>query len=180
MDISKHRCIRKKLRKRLRRGSGQAAVELALAIPVLMLALFGVFQLARVFYVYHTLHKALRGGAGLLARSANVNYCDAADPALTDARNFIVYGNLQGSGNPVVRGLTPDAILVFPERASGGVLTGCLCAEADSCDTSTGGRAPDFVTVSLGSGFPLPITFPLVASSTLNLSVSVRMPVTSQ
>ena len=76
----------------------------------------GAVQVGRVFFTYHTLQKALRGGAGLIARSVNVNYCDIADPSLADARNFIVYGNLQGQGAPVVQGLTPDLIQILPER----------------------------------------------------------------
>lgn len=159
---------------------GQAAAELAFMIPLLLMMLFGTFQLARVFYVYHTLQKAMRGGAGLLARSGNINYCDAADPAILDAKNFIVYGNLQGTGEAVVRGLTPDLIQIFPERVAAGTsaVSECLCGEEDSCDLSAGGRAPDYVTLSLGSGFPLELPFPGSAFSTINLRVSVRMPVT--
>jgi hypothetical protein len=143
--------------------------------------LFGVVEIGRVFYVYHTLQKALRGGAGLLARTTNVQYCDAADLSLADARNFIVYGNLQGQGTPVVQGLTPDMIQIFPERRvpdSVG-LTQCLCSEdADSCDAASGGRAPDFIVINLGDGFPLAVPFPFVNIGTMNLRVSVRMPVT--
>jgi len=36
-------------------------VELAIQIPLLMVLLFGAVEIGRVFYVYHTLQKALRG-----------------------------------------------------------------------------------------------------------------------
>ena len=164
------------------RGSGgQAATELAFLIPLLMLILFGAFQVARVFYLYHTLQKALRGGAGLLARSASVNYCDASDAALTDARNFMVYGNLQGLGTPVVQGLTPEMIQILPERTGpdSTAVTECLCTEeAESCNVTSGGRAPDFVIVNFGSGFPVEVPFPYMSLGSINLQVSVRMPVT--
>ncbi len=162
------------------RERGQAAAELVFSIPVLLMLLFAAFQLARVFYVYHTLEKALRGGAGMLARASSVNYCDSADPALLDARNFIVYGNLQGTGSPVVAGLTPDLVQIFPERAVAGstVVTECLCGEEESCDTAAGGHPPDYITINLGSGFPLEVPFPTVSFTTINLRVSVRMPVT--
>src|SRR5262245_6266040 len=116
---------------------GQAVAELAFQIPLMMLLLFGAFHVARVFYVYHTLQKSLRGGAGLLARSVNVGYCDSGDPALVDARNFMVYGNLQGQGTPVVEGLTPDMIQILPERGLAGstTVTECLCTEeTNSCN----------------------------------------------
>jgi len=163
---------------------GQAVIELAIQIPLMLVILFGFVQIARVYYIYHMLESALRGGAAMLARSANVNYCDAADPALAEARNFIVYGNLQGEGNPIVPGLTSDMILIWPERSGGAeagptTVGGCSCAqEANGCDLLLGGRAPDFVTVNLGGGFPLPVPFPFVNIDTISLRVSVRMPVT--
>jgi hypothetical protein len=168
-------CIRRKSQR------GQAIAELAFQIPLLIALMFGGVEIARVFYVYHTLQKALRGGAGLLARSANVNYCDLNDLTLMDARNFIVYGNLQGQGSPVMPGLTPDLIQILPERGMAGTtaVTPCACTQdAQSCDISSGGSAPDFVVVNLGSGFPLSIPFPFVTVGAINLKVSVRMPVT--
>jgi TadE-like protein len=156
-------------------------VELVVQIPLIIVILFGTVEVARVFYVYHTLQKSLRGGAALLARSSNILYCDSNDLTLMDARNFMVYGNLQGQGAPVVQGLTPDLIQILPERGVTGTtgVVSCFCTEdADSCDTASGGRAPDFIVVNLGSGFPLPIPFPFVDLGTINLRVSVRMPVT--
>ncbi len=165
----------------LKRQRGQAVVELAFQIPLMLALLFGGVQLGRVFYVYHTLQKALRAGAGLLARSVNVDYCNTADPLLTDARNFIVYGNLQGEGAPVVPGLTPDLIQILPERQAPGTtgVTECPCTEdGESCQLSSVGRAPDFVVVNFGNGFPMTVQFPFVNFGTINLRVSVRMPVT--
>ena len=146
-----------------------------------MAIMFGMVEIGRMFYVYHSLQKAVRGGAGLLARASNVAYCDVNDLTIQDVRNFIVYGNLQGLGTPVVQGLTTDMIQVLPERNSAGStdVTGCICdADAESCDTSSGGRAPDFVVVNLRDGFPLAVPFPFMNIGTINLRVSVRMPVT--
>jgi hypothetical protein len=149
----------------------------------MMLLLFGAVQLARVFYVYHGLQKAVRGGAVLLARSRNVDYCTAGDLALQDARNFIVYGNLQGQGQPIVQGLTPDLIQVFPERVQPGSTGVMACACNDdpqdpaNCNIAAGARGPDFVVINFGSGFPLAIPFAFMNVSSVNLRVSVRMPV---
>ncbi len=168
-------------KKRRHNQKGQAVTELAFQIPIMLMLLFGGVQLGRVFFTYHSLQKAVRGGAGLIARSGNVNYCDIADPTVTDVRNFIVYGNLQGQGTPVVPGLTPDMIQILPERsqADPASLTTCLCTEdAGGCDLSQAGRAPDYIVVNLGGGFPLAVTFPFVNLGTINLKVSVRMPVT--
>ena len=154
---------------------------MALQIPILLLLLFGGVQIGRTFFVYHALQKAIRGGAGLIARSGSVNYCDILDPTLADVRNFIVYGNLQGQGTPVVQGLTADMIQILPERSMTETpgLVACPCMEdTESCNIAEGGRAPDYVVVNLGSGFPMSVPFPFVSLGTLNLKVSVRMPVT--
>jgi hypothetical protein len=100
---------------------------------------------------------------------------------VSDARNFIVFGNLQGAGTSVVQGLTPDMIQVLPERAvaDSAAVTQCLCTEdTASCDIAAGGHSPDFVVVNLGDGFPVPVPFPYVNLGAINLKVSVRMPVT--
>ena len=159
-------------------------MELVFQIPLMLMLLFGGVQIGRVFYTYHMLQTAIRGGAGLLSRSLNVDYC-AADfsfaDARADARNFIVYGNIQGAGNPVIPGLTPDMIQILPERQPAGTtnLNQCVCgADVDSCDLTSGGRAPDFVTVNLLSGYPLAIPFPFINLGSVTLHVSVRMPVT--
>ena len=164
---------------------GQALLELAFQIPVMLLLLFGGVQVGRIFYTYHTLQKALRGGAGMLARSSNVAYCDPNEMLLADARNFIVYGRLEGGGSPVVSGLTPDLIQIVPERqiVDSTSVTTCTCGggsepDPESCEPAPDGRPPDFVVVHLGSGFPLSVPVPFVNFPTINLRVSVRMPVT--
>jgi hypothetical protein len=160
---------------------GQTAIELAFQIPILIIILAGGIQLARVFYTYHTLEKALRGGAGLLARTSNVNYCDASDTAITGAKNFVIYGNLQGIGTPIVPNLG-DFLQVQAERqdSTSTTVNTCPCgsADADDCDISVGGRPPDFIVVHLGTGYPLQFPFAYLTLTTLNLKVSVRMPVT--
>ena len=167
---------------RWKRSRGQAAVEMAFLVPLLMLLLFGVFQIARIFYLYHTLQKAVRGGAGLLARTSGVNYCDIGDPNVLAVENFIVFGNLQGVGAPLLQGLTPELIQVFPERIQSGstAVSACLCtSDPDSCDIIQGGRAPDFVTINFGpAGFPVVVSFPYMNFGTVPLKPSVRMPVT--
>lgn len=165
-----------------RRERGQAAVELALLLPILVMLLFGVVQLARVYYVYHTLQKAVRAGAGFLAHQSNVNFCDDQNDMFLDARNFIVYGNLEGSGTPVVNGLTPEMIQILPERADAdsSTIAACPCTDdGASCDITTSGHAPDYVVVNLGAtGFPVDVRFPFVNLGSIPLHVSVRMAVT--
>ena len=164
---------------RLRQSrSGQAAVETALVLPLAVILLFGAFQIGRVFFLYNTLQKSLRGGIQYVLRSQGVNFCDPNDPVLIDAKNFIVFGNLQGTGTPVVTGLAPDMIQFLPERSdiSSATVADCACTGDGSCDITNSGAPPDYVTVNLGSGFPVSVTFPLVNLGTFNLRVSIRQP----
>jgi hypothetical protein len=141
-----------------------------------------------VLYTYHVLETAIRGGAGLLAHASNVNYCDGGDTTITNAKNFVAYGNIQGTGIPIVTNTACDAsclqslIQVLGERLdpNSGIVNTCPCGtqSADDCDISAGGRAPDFVVVNLGSGYPMQFPFAFLSLATPNLKVSVRMPVT--
>lgn len=160
---------------------GQAVVEIAFLIPLAMILLFGIYQFGRVFFLYQTLQKAVRGGAGLIAKTSNVNFCDPSDLAFVDVRNFIVYGNLEGAGTPIVQGLTPDLIQISAERTIPGsaTVTDCICGQdTDSCDPTQGGRPPDFIVVNLGAGYQLDVQFPFVTLPPIPLKVSVRMAVT--
>ncbi len=142
-----------------------------------MIVVFGTFQVGRTFYIYHTLQKALRGGAQYVLRAQGVNFCDPNDPVLFDAKNVIVYGNLQGAGDPVVSGLTTDMIQFIAERGdpNSSVVTDCGCAD-NGCDLINGGRPPDYVTVNLGGGFPMNLAVPFLSFGTINLRVSLRQP----
>ena len=155
----------------------------------MILIIAGALQLARVYYTYHTLEAALRGGARLLSGATNVNYClGGSDPIITAAKNFTVYGNLQGGTTPVVQNPACDGpclqelIQVQGERLSSGIVQPCPCGTgtADDCDTSMGGRAPDFVVVNLGAGYPLQFPFAYLSLAPPALKVSVRMPVTGE
>ena len=120
----------------------------------------------------------------MIARSVNVNYCDASDPAVTQIGNFIVYGNIQGIGNPILPNLTPDMIQITPEREAtdgSAAITQCSCStvsDLSGCDISNGGGAPDFIVLNLGDGYPLQLLFPYINVATINLRPSVRMPLT--
>jgi Flp pilus assembly protein TadG len=64
--------------RRLRSGRGQAAVELALILPVLVLILYVVFQFGQVYLQYQEVSAATSEGA----RQAS-NMADVAEPGRT-------------------------------------------------------------------------------------------------
>jgi hypothetical protein len=159
-------------------SGGQTAIETAFLLPMLILLLGGVFELGRLMYIYNTLEKSLKSGVQYLQRTQGVDFCNVSDPALTDAANFIVYGNLQGTGDAVLPGLTPGMVSFYGERGdpNTSLIIECSCGGAGSCDTENGGLPPDYIVANLGAGYPLDMTFPMGVFGLVNLPVSVRLP----
>ncbi len=97
-----------------RRQRGIATVELAVSLPLLLLALTTMVEVGRVFYTYTTLTKAVETGSRYLAGITLIGTGRVQVTAqdIQDARNLIVFGNLTGNGDPVIIGLSPTAITV--------------------------------------------------------------------
>ena len=88
---------------------GTQLVELALVLPIL-LVLFGMTaEFGRFFYTYQTLAKATRTGARYLTIKTPTAENDER------AQNMVIYGNPEGTGEPVVTGLTRDMVRVARE-----------------------------------------------------------------
>src|SRR5262249_26608847 len=94
---------------------GNAMLELALATSVLVPVFAGTFQFGYTFYVYDNLTSAIRGGA----RYASMRTYDSGSSTpstgfSTAVKNMVVYGNVEGTGSPVVLGLTTSNVQVIP------------------------------------------------------------------
>src|SRR6266487_2348130 len=100
--IRTHRRWRRLLSLRtLRRNDrGIQLVELAIVLPLFMILFGATAEFGRYFYEYSTLAKATRVGTRYLTNAA-VNTTED-----TKAKNLVVYGNMDGTGNPVISGLT--------------------------------------------------------------------------
>ncbi len=85
------------MKKPFRQG-GVAAVELALILPFLMILTFLVTEFGRALYQYHAITRNVRDGARYLS-------VQQPNTRITEAANLIVYGNTDGSGDPLVAGL---------------------------------------------------------------------------
>jgi Flp pilus assembly protein TadG len=85
--------------------SGVAAVELAILLAPMLALTFGIVEYGRAIYTYNTMDKAVRDAARHLTSVLPSN----PDP-VGEARNLAVYGNVQGSGNPLAPGLTTAMI----------------------------------------------------------------------
>lgn len=94
---------------------GSALLEFALATSILIPLFTGTFQFGYTLYVYNNLQSAVRGGA----RYASMRSYDSANdmPSIgfsTAVKNMVVYGNPDGTGQPVSRGLTISNVQIQP------------------------------------------------------------------
>lgn len=96
------------------RQKGLASVELALVTPFLLIMLLVSAEFTRVFYEFNTLTKGVRDAARLLAEDAydGTNQFEMPIAKVTSARNLAVYGNINGTGSPLLSGLSTADIAV--------------------------------------------------------------------
>jgi len=87
---------------------GVQLAELAIVLPVLVLMFAATAEFGRYFYEYSTLAKASRVGTRYLA-TACVGPSFGTD---TKAKNLVVYGNVAGTGSPIISGLSTSNIRV--------------------------------------------------------------------
>jgi hypothetical protein len=163
-------CVRHVFQRR-----GSALVEAALLVPILLALLIGTEELARVTYNYYMIQKVLTGLALYLGTQQGVNYCNAAgDPIIQAAINNALTGTVDGSGDPIVNGLTPSMVQVTASIVNSATQQLSPCDCQPDCDSSQGGVPPGFIVVSLVNGYTVqPLfwgftidPFPLVPSVT--------------
>jgi hypothetical protein len=81
------------------RQTGVALVEFALVLPLLLVLSLVTAELGRGVYRYNCAAKAVRDAARYLS-------VQAPNSHVAEARNLIVYGNVDGSGPPLDSALT--------------------------------------------------------------------------
>ena len=101
----------------VRNERGVQLAELAIVLPLLMVMFAATAEFGRYFYAYTTLAKAERMGSRYLATACNKSYED------TNAKNLVVYGNVAGTGTPILPGLDPTQISIVRKDAAGNVMT---------------------------------------------------------
>ncbi len=159
------------------RRRGAIMLETVMFTPILLLLLLGMIELARITYTYYTVQKTLYAVGRLLGTRQGVNFCDDTDTAIQNAKNMALTGTEDGSGTPYIGGLTADQIQVRIERftSSSGDIGECECS-ATACDTLNGGQPPDYVVVSIPSGFAVTLRIPGIPTDAILLRPRVRLP----
>ena len=94
---------------------GAVLVEMALVTPILLLLMLATAEVTRAFIDHNTLTKAVRNGVRHVAGNAfqgTTGIIFVSTVLRTEAQNLVVYGNIAGTGTPVLSGLTPADIIV--------------------------------------------------------------------
>ena len=156
---------------------GNALIETAMMMPLLILLLVGMVEIARLTYTYYTLHKTLYSLGRYLGTQQGANFCDDADAVVSAAKTFALTGGSDSAVDPAVGGLTADMIRVRIERyaADTDELGQCECS-LSGCDSSQGGRAPDFIVVEIPDGYPILPRIPYLQSNEILFRPRVRVP----
>src|SRR5438874_6023127 len=80
---------------------GNAAAEMAMVTPLLLILMLGCAELGNYFWNEHTLLKAVRDGSRFAARQPFSNYttCSGAPAGtvVSDTKNVVMYGYLSGT-----------------------------------------------------------------------------------
>ena len=94
--------------------SGSASVEMALALPLLLVMIFGAFDVGNYFLAEHVVQKAVRDASRYAARLPLSNYPSCTVPsggtAEQQTQRVARYGNPAGTGDERLRGWTSDAM----------------------------------------------------------------------
>lgn len=130
--------------------TGAAAAEMALVLPLLVVLMFGSFELGRYFLDEHVVVKAVRDGARYAGRQRNVDYAcpgaTASAAVVTRTQNIVRFGKINATDADVPR-------LPYWLAASGGQPTVRVTV---TCPSSTVG------TETLGGLYTGRTTVPIV------------------
>jgi TadE-like protein len=94
--------------------NGSAAVEMALALPLLLVLIFGAFDLGNYFLAAHVVDKAARDAARYAARLPLADYPSCTVPsggvAEQQTQRIARFGDPSGSGDQRLAGWTSDSM----------------------------------------------------------------------
>jgi len=146
--------------------SGASAAELALALPLLLILMFGPFELGYYFMSEHVVQKAVRDAARYAARLPMTDYLSCTPSAAAEQRIQRVArtGTPDGTGTPRILGWSADTMTTV----------------AMSCDTSGTytGIYTDFPTgaptVTVTAAVPYPSLFGVLGLGNPSLMLNAQ------
>jgi Flp pilus assembly protein TadG len=161
----------------MKRGrKGNMVVEAAMWMPVLFLLISGIIQFGKITYLYYTLRKIEYGIARSVSIQSGVNFCpDSGDPIIQGAIQFALTGTTDGSGAPLVENLTADMISVTTECVDPATGIPGTC-NTSGCGSDVGAQRPDYVVVSIPSGYQVQLRIPYILLNPFQFTPTVAVP----
>jgi hypothetical protein len=103
-----------RIRRFLKEERGTQILELAIALPVMLMLLGSVAEFGRFFYTYTTLTNAVRGGARHACKwEKNASW------TVPETQRMVVYGDFNDTSNgPILPGLTTGNVQVIANGPS--------------------------------------------------------------
>lgn len=103
-----------RIRRFLKEERGTQILELAIAMPVMLMLLGSVAEFGRFFYTYTTLTNAVRGGARHACKwERNASW------TIPETQRMVVYGDFSDTSNgPILPGLTTGNVQVVSNGPS--------------------------------------------------------------
>ena len=139
---------------------GIATVELAIALPVLLLLLTATVEVGRLLSEYDTLAKSVRNAARYLASNSlqgTTGVVSITPQVQSATANLVVSGNVNGTGGSLLPGLVSANVVVTNVGA------GYVSVSASyTYQPLLGATLPTF-----GNGPPVALGFPLVATTVM-------------
>ena len=160
----------------MRGRRGNMIVEAAIWMAVLFLLISGVIQFGKITYLYYTLRKIEYTIARSVSIQSGVNFCpDSGDPIIQGAIQFALTGTTDGSGPPLVENLTADMISVTTECVDPATGIPGTC-NASGCGSEVGAQRPDYVVVSIPSGYQVQLRIPYILLNPFQFTPTVAVP----
>ncbi len=90
-------------------------VEMVLVTPILLLLMVGTAEITRIFIDHNTLTKAARTGVRYVAANGyqgTTGVVVLTASLISETQNLVVFGNVSGTGTPVLPGLAATDVIV--------------------------------------------------------------------
>ena len=113
------------LRSLIRNQTGAAGAEMALMVPMLIILMFGSFEMGHFFWSEHKVVKAVRDGSRFAARQPFTKFSctqsgillgdgtnNADTTLITQIKNLTRTGNIAGTGTEIVPGWTNAQVTI--------------------------------------------------------------------
>ncbi len=159
---------------RRRRTKGNMILEAALWIPVLVLLVVAMIQFGKITYMYYTLQEDHVFGGALHLRAAGHRLLRSRRRQHPGRHQFRRHRPEHRPAHH--RCLTADMFTVTTECAdpnNPGALGAC---DTSGCGGALGAQRPDYVVVSIPSGYQVTFRIPLLNPVPILLTPSVTIP----